>query len=369
MKILIDARFYGLENTGLGRYTINLLENLQEIDKSNEYFILLRSKYYKSLNFNKNFKKVLADFGHYSFSEQIIIPFFWSKYRPDISHFLHFNTPLLYPGKFIATLHDLLMHRQKGKDATTLSYPIYLIKRLAYHLAFLNSVIRSNKIIVPSEFVKKDLLSHYRFVNSSKIFAIYEGISLAKSIENSDSVLKKYNLKSKNYFIYVGNTYPHKNIKRAVEAIKLLNKESKEKVYFVIVCARNYFVKKLMNEISSSYVKIIDFAPDNELSVLYKESIAFLYPSLHEGFGLPGLEAQKAGTLSVVSDIEIFREIYKNSVIYFDPMDPTDIKNKLKKVQLMPNSQRQDFNKKATQLHKNYSWQKMSHEIEKLYLE
>ena len=56
MRIVIDARLYGLENAGLGRYTINLVNELQKLDKSNEYFILLRKKYFNQLNFNEEIK-------------------------------------------------------------------------------------------------------------------------------------------------------------------------------------------------------------------------------------------------------------------------------------------------------------------------
>ena len=54
MKILIDGRFWGLENAGLGRYTINLVEALAKLDKKNKYAILLRKKYFQKLIFPEN---------------------------------------------------------------------------------------------------------------------------------------------------------------------------------------------------------------------------------------------------------------------------------------------------------------------------
>ena len=63
---------------------------------------------------NKNFKKVLADYQHYSFKEQISLIIQLIKLKPDLVHFPHFNVPVLYFGKFVVTIHDLLIHKQKG---------------------------------------------------------------------------------------------------------------------------------------------------------------------------------------------------------------------------------------------------------------
>ena len=136
MKILIDARLYGLENAGLGRYLINLISSLQKLDKKNKYVIILRKKYFNELNLNSNFKKVLFDKGHYSFSEQFKFPAIVRKENPDLIHYPHFNVSIFSNKPFMVTIHDLLMHKQKGKEATTLPMPIYLFKRIFYKFIF-----------------------------------------------------------------------------------------------------------------------------------------------------------------------------------------------------------------------------------------
>ena len=85
MKILIDGRLYGLENAGLGRYLMGLIDELSILDRKNEYVILLRKKYYDGLNLPDNWKKILADFRHYSFAEQIKIPGLIKRENPDIT--------------------------------------------------------------------------------------------------------------------------------------------------------------------------------------------------------------------------------------------------------------------------------------------
>lgn len=174
MKILIDGRLYGLENAGLGRYLINLITELSKQDESNQYIVLLRKKYFDSLELPSNWEKVLADFHHYSFTEQIRLPQIINSIKPDICHFPHFNVPIFYHGKYIVTIHDMLMHNQKGFEATTLNPFGYLIKRLGYKFVFKRAVENSCKIIVPSNSVKKELLEYFK-IKLEKVEVIYEG--------------------------------------------------------------------------------------------------------------------------------------------------------------------------------------------------
>lgn len=173
MKILIDARLYGPNHTGNGRYTMNLIKNLEEIDSKNEYIVLLRKDNFESEKFPSNFTKVLADFSHYSFSEQFKLPLIIWKFKPDIVHFPHFNVPLIYFGKYIVTIHDLIMHKYVGGEATTRPFIVHKIWRIGYHLTFMKAVFGSYKIITPSNSVKNELLEFYK-IKSDKVEVIYE---------------------------------------------------------------------------------------------------------------------------------------------------------------------------------------------------
>jgi len=173
MKILIDARLYGLENAGLGRYSMNLVTELSKLNSKNEYVILLRKKYFDELNLPKNWKKVLADFRHYSPAEQIFLPSIIKKENPDITHFLHFNVPLLFTGKFTVTIHDMLMHKFAGLSATTLPAPVYYLKQLIYRMIFRKAILGSEKIIVPSHAVENEILDYYK-IDRRKLKVIYE---------------------------------------------------------------------------------------------------------------------------------------------------------------------------------------------------
>ncbi len=175
MRIVIDARLYGLENAGLGRYTINLINELQKIDSKNEYLVLLRKKYFNRLNLTSNWKKIQVDINHYSLDEQIRLPRIINALKPDLVHFLHFNVPVFYKGKFIVTIHDLLMHKQRGLEATTLTPSRYFLKRLGYKFVFGNAVRKALRVIVPSRAVKDEVCYYYK-LSPEKVIVTYEGV-------------------------------------------------------------------------------------------------------------------------------------------------------------------------------------------------
>jgi glycosyltransferase involved in cell wall biosynthesis len=363
MKILIDARLYGPENAGLGRYLSNLILELSKIDSENEYVLLLRKKYFESLDLPKNWKKVLADFRHYSFKEQLLLPGIIQKESPDLVHFPHFNVPLLYNGRYVVTIHDLLMHSQTGLAATTLSAPSYFIKRLAYRLVFDRAAKKSSAVIVPSVAVKDELEIEYKGV-SEKTSVTHEGLD--KKITYSGGIKI-----GRPYFIYAGNAYPHKNLIRLIQAMVLLNANRDKKIYLAIASARNVFVRRVERIIKESdaqgFVKILGFVADKDLGSLYKYSLGFVFPSLSEGFGLPGLEAMNAGTLLLASEVPVFKEIYGTHAVYFNPLDFTSIEKVMINVLEMKSEDRKKLIEEGQKFAKRYSWAKMAEETLEVY--
>ncbi|HEX6977286.1 MAG TPA: glycosyltransferase family 1 protein [Patescibacteria group bacterium] len=358
MKILLDARLYGLENAGIGRYVVNLVGELSKIDSKNEYIILLGKKYFESLDLPSNWKKVLVESKHYSVSEQIKLPKIIAKYNPDLVHFLHFNVPILYRGKYVVTIHDLLMQTHRGVGATTLPIYLYYPKHLGSKFVFRKGVKSAKRIIVPSSAVRDEVCSYFK-LDCNKVEVIYEGVDDAITGKISKSKIETP------YFLYVGSAYPHKNLERAIQAATLL------KTTLAIACARSVFLERLERLVqknnASEFVKILGFVPDNELGGLYKNSLGFVFPSLSEGFGLPGLEAMARGTVVAASDTPVFKEIYKENAVYFDPYSMESIKEAMEKIVNMDESARSRMILKGKDFVKRYSWTKMAKETLDIY--
>jgi len=173
------------------------------------------------------------------------------------------------------------------------------------------------------------------------------------------------------YFVYAGNAYPHKNLGRLIEAMVLLNKSQDEPVILKIASSRNVFTKRLEKEIgelgAERYVELLGFVPDKKLNDLYKKSVAFVFPSLSEGFGLPGIEAMEAGTLVLASDTPVFKEVYKDAAVYFNPLDFTSIEKSMRDALEVPETVRKEKIAFGQKFIKRYSWSQMAKETLKVY--
>lgn len=172
IKIGIDTRLWG--QTGVGRYLEQLVVNLAKVDKESRYVLFLRPPEHQSLKVSgENFIKKLADIRWHSLKEQIILPFILWREHLDLVHFPYFSVPIFYPGKFVVTIHDLILdHFDTGK-ASTLPRFIYRVKRLGYKLVMGIALHRAAKIITVSENTKKEIVNHYK-ISPEKVVVTYE---------------------------------------------------------------------------------------------------------------------------------------------------------------------------------------------------
>lgn len=372
MKIGIDARFLGPESKGLGRYTQKLVEHLEKIDQENQYVIFLRKDNYDLFQpTNPNFKKVLADYRWYTFSEQIFMPLLLHKYKFDFVHFPHFNIPIFYLGKFIVTIHDLILVRFPTKKATTLNKVWYKIKFLAYKLAIFIAVKRALKVIVVSKFTKKDVCEYYNLA-SKKVLVTHEAVDNEKNIKTDevcagDVEAKKTDLDK--FFIYVGNAYPHKNLKKMVESFDKWKKKFNRSHKLVLVGKDDYFYQKLREYIEEKNIKdviIFDTLSDRVLYDLYSRADVFIFLSLYEGFGLPPLEAMREGIPVLSSDHPVMLEVLGNSALYCDGEDVDDIVQGMEKI-VSDESLREELLIKGKNQASKYSWEKMAKETFEVY--
>ncbi|OGI15487.1 MAG: hypothetical protein A2Z52_00765 [Candidatus Moranbacteria bacterium RBG_19FT_COMBO_42_6] len=370
MRIGIDARFFGPIGKGLGRYTQKLVEHLEQIDTINEYFIFLKKENFEDYKLRgKNFKKVLADYHWYTFGEQVKFPRLLKKYKLDLVHFPHFNVPLFYFGKFIVTIHDLILIHFPTVRSSTLGPAFYWIKFFIYKIVIKSAVLRSTRIIAVSEFTKSDILKVYPQVPKEKIQVTYEACEdyCMLSPNKEEGILKRYGI-IKPYLVYVGNVYPHKNPEKLVLAFKKIKKEG-GKLNLIFVGAEDYFYSRLKRFIKENKVRNVFFAgfvPDHELDIIFHKAVAYVRPSLYEGFELPPLEAMAKGVPVISSNHSCALEILGDSAYYFDAFDVDKMAAAIKRISSDENL-RKDLVKKGYEQVQKYSWRKMARETLSLY--
>ncbi len=362
-RIGIDARFYG--KAGPGRYTKNIIKHLEKVDNVNSYFILLKKDNFEDyIPSNPNFTKVLADYPWYSWAEQTSFLFKILSLNLDLYYVPHFNIPVLYPKKIVTAIPDMIMHTFSTEKGTTLWKPYFKFKKLVYKLVFKWSVIRSFRVIVPSNEVFRDFKSVYPEIPDKKFVVATEGIDpelMNIKMENSKEVLEKYGIK-KPFLLYLSSMYEHKNVPRLLEAFKMLLEKYKFDGSLVLVGKRDKFserIQKLAEEMGLGDRVLMPgmdtFVSDAETVALRKEAEAYVFPALKEGFSLTPLEAQFYGLACVISDIACHKEVYEDSVLYFDPYNVEDIAQKINEI-LTNENLKKEIVKKGFERTKIYNW-------------
>lgn len=363
MKIGIDARLWN--QTGIGRYIKNITLNLARIDKKNNYVVfVLKSDKQEIESKLKNYKRwSVVEFNTkwHSFSEQISFPKAIDKEKVDLMHFPYFSVPLFYKEPFVVTIHDLIYHHFISGEASTLPLWLYGFKMIAYRLSINAAVRKAKKVIAVSNFTKDDIIENL-MVNKGNIEVIYEG---ADDFNVSGRRANEYG----NYFLYVGNVYPHKNPEKLIKAFEIFSKENDFKLIFV--GKDDYFYKKLRKRTKNLEKKgkiIYEFdLSDENLAMLYKNSIALIRPSLMEGFSLPPIEALMSGSIALVSDIPVHSEILKDGAVYFNPDGIYDIVSKMDYVAHLTSQKREEIISKGKENISSFSWKKSAQQTLKIY--
>jgi glycosyltransferase involved in cell wall biosynthesis len=384
MRIGIDARFYGALGKGLGRYTEKLIQYLEDADTENEYIIFLRRENFAAyVPKNKRFHKRLAHYAWYSLWEQLFFPLVLYREKLDLVHFPHFNVPLLYAKKFVVTIHDLILLHYPTQEGTTHSRFLYWMKFACYRLVIASAIGRAEKVITVSHYTEGDLLTFYP-ESQGKVVVTFEATDpycawlpplreealLCRIGLFSDGLAQEKKISSRAilqpYFLYVGNAYPHKNL-----GMLLLVAKRFPTFFFVLVGKEDYFyarLKRSATEQGMSNVIFSGFVTDQELGVLYRHAVAYLFPSLYEGFGLPPLEAMQHGLPVIASNQASLPEILGTAALYFHPKNLEDLTQKIQSV-IAPGNIRADLRERGYQEVKRFDWGRMAVATRNIYQE
>jgi glycosyltransferase involved in cell wall biosynthesis len=357
MHIAIDARII---NSSTGRYVERLVTYLQEVDTENEYSILVRAKdeqFWKPRN--SNFTVRVADFDNYSFAEQIGFKKYLKKLNADLVHFCMPQQPIGYKGKKVTTFHDFTLLKTYNSDKNWL---VFHIKQKVGKYVFKKVIEDNDALIAISNFTQQEL-TDFAPQSVEKTTVIYE------SSDISQIAPKKYNLPFKHYILYVGQQSDYKNIKRLGDAHQILLAKYPD-LGLVLVGKKNASAltnEKYFNERMYHNIHFTDFVSDPELGWLYTHASAYVFPSLMEGFGLPGLEAMSYGTPVVSSNATCLPEVYGQAAHYFNPTDTSDMAEAIDQV-LSDDKIRTRLSKAGYKQIKKYSWKKMAKETHAIYM-
>ncbi len=346
MKIGIDIRStLKKTNTGIGRYTLNLIKALSEIDQKNNYYLYNRKKLF-------DFKRRLPRLPGKNFRHVKILP--------DMDVFHTSSYDLEKPKnskKFIVTIHDVIIKAYPyGHSEKTIREVDEQLKRV---------LEEADSLIADSYNTKADIVKFYNVLDS-KVHVIYPGVwncrgglnlpysSPMRHCEEAEG------RRSNPYILFVGTIEPRKNIQGLIKAFNLLKKEHGIKHKLVIAGMKGWMYEDIFKEYENSEFKddIIfkGYVNDSELAGFYKNASVFVYPSFYEGFGFPILEAFGHGAPVVTSKTSSCGEVAGDSALLINPEDYKEIGEAILKI-IDNETLRQELIKKGFERAKQFTWE------------
>ena len=346
MKILYDSNiFLSYKAGGISRYHYELYKG---ISNNSHHQIRMAGKFIKNdyLRSDRQFRSkfiydptaTFASLNRYLVKRVLRNADSFDLFHPSAPNYYEVSD-IPAESKVVFTIHDLILERESidlGKKKLELAN-------------------RADKIIAVSQATKNDIIDLFG-IPADKIEVIYHGSSLFP--EQANLVRKKPEGLPGDFLLYVGNRGGYKNFTGFVKGVAPLLKRQES---LHLVCAsKKAFSQNEMELFRSLGIdqKVVSYSgiDDNLLAYLYCRAIAFVFPSLNEGFGIPILEAWSCGTPVVLSDNPCFVEVAAEAGCYFDPSDPDSILESVEKI-VTDDDLRKELIEKGKKRLELFSWE------------
>ena len=371
MRIGIDARMF--HKAGVRRYATELIRNLAGIDESNDYIVYLSSDFrpVKMGSLSTNFQTVYLKAPLFSLGEHMDLISHLRNDRPDVFHTtFDFGVPLWPVRNVIVTVHDVFF----GPCTFFRNYKT----RFLYQFLTKRSVKKASITVVISNFIKQKLIEYIpgMFENQDKIRVVPNGVGTeftpARGPDEEERIRRKYGIRDRYIFCVGSFASGIKNLPGILKAFSFMNDDLTESHQMVIageiferIPEASDLIKKLKGR---DRLVCLGYIPDAELPSIYRSAEVFMFPSLHEGFGIPVLEAMACGTPVITSSVTGMPEVAGDAALLVDPYSIDEMRGGLEKV-LTDVHLREDLSKKGIQRAHHFSWAMTAERTLKIYEE
>jgi len=274
----------------------------------------------------------------------------------DIFHPTYFKPEFLnYLGRkpFVLTVHDMmpeLYPQQFGSGLHDIEWKRLLVKK-------------ASAIVAVSENTKKDLIDILN-VPEHKISVIYHGGPRINGQKKMSRIIKD------KYILYVGQRNFYKNYDQMLRAFCAV-KDLQPFFGVKMVCTGAPFTEaeqRMINELGLRERVIFMHPSDAEIQILYRDAMAFVYPSEYEGFGMPILEAFANGCPCVLNDASCFPEVAKEAAVYFSlTQNGASLSDALLQVAIWNDAEREAMVQKGYDRLSHFSWEKSANQLYQVY--
>lgn len=368
MRIAIEAqRIFRKDKHGMDFVALETIRALQQLDRTNEYFIIFKPGVDHCLLESTNFHLIELACPTYFLWEQVALPFCLSRIKPDLVHCTSNTAPVYSPFPLFLTLHDIIfLEEKKGGNQS-------LYQRLGriYRRWIVPRVIPQCKLIITVSDYERRNIRQKLSLDPNVVTTIYNGLSAAfhPSRKNRDIVMKY--IPEETYLFFLGNTDPKKNTINTLKAYSIYLKKSQKKRPLLIADLKETAIDTILSNEGLSHIKsslyFPGYIPNSDLPYIYTGAFAFLYPSLRESFGLPLLEAMACGIPVITSNTSAIPEIAGEGAMLTDPTNPEMIAQMIVDLE----NKTDLYNKQVEyglDRSKNYSWERTAKHLLTYYL-
>ena len=334
MKIAVNTRLLlpgKLE--GIGWFTYETLKRITQNHPEHEFLFLFDRKYSEEFIFSDNVKPVIVPVQarhpilfHIWF--EWMVPPVLRKHNVDLflspDGYLSLNSEK----KQLAVIHDI------NFEYYPRHLPYAARKYLRYY--FPKFAEKASRIATVSQFSKEDIIRHYE-ADPERIDVVYNGVSEEyKPISNSEKITARAKFtKGYDYFIFVGSIQPRKNLTQIFKAFDKFKKDNDTRIKLLIVGEKRWWTKAITRAFDAMKFKndviFTGRLEQEELSIALAASIALVYVSFFEGFGIPIVEAMNCDVPVITSNVTSMPEVAGKAGIYVSPFDSNSIKEGMEK--------------------------------------
>jgi glycosyltransferase involved in cell wall biosynthesis len=234
--------------------------------------------------------------------------------------------------KFVSTVYDLIPIKFSE---------MFPASEVEYLTGLIDGISARDHVICISESTKRDLCEYRSDLDPNHVSVAYLGASPSfepcNDLETRQRVRVKYRIPEGPYLLALSSQVAHKNFGRLVESFGALVHEQKIDLNLVISGAAGWALKPLQDALArwsalSKRIIFTGYAAEEDLPGLYGGSLAFVCPSLYEGFGLPVLEAMQCGVAVLCSNASSIPEVAGEAALYFDPRNCDEISATMLKI-------------------------------------